>query len=194
MSILTLTMNRALLSMFLGLGLIVNANAATVWMGPLTDFTKDDGADWMLPENQDRITENVWLTRDNTRGLFNAKTESGFDKNNPTAPADTEWAFSELNNNPSQVSASDFGGLTFSTFKNSLESDVGANILTGPGVLHLISDDIYMDITFTSWTQSGGGGFSYQRSTVVPLPPAILLLLSALVGLGFSAKRRRGSI
>ena len=29
---------------------------------PLT-FTKEDYVDWNLPENQDRISSNVWLTR-----------------------------------------------------------------------------------------------------------------------------------
>jgi len=33
-------------------------------------------------------------------------------------------------------------------------------------VIHLVDEDIYLDIRFLSWTQSrGGGGFSYERST-----------------------------
>jgi hypothetical protein len=33
-------------------------------------------------------------------------------------------------------------------------------------VVHLITDDIYIDLKFTSWSSSSsGGGFSYQRST-----------------------------
>jgi hypothetical protein len=33
-------------------------------------------------------------------------------------------------------------------------------------VVHLITDDIYLDIKFTSWTGGGnGGGFTYERST-----------------------------
>ena len=34
-------------------------------------------------------------------------------------------------------------------------------------VLHLVEDDIYIDVTFISWTSgnSSGGGFSYERST-----------------------------
>jgi hypothetical protein len=31
--------------------------------------------------------------------------------------------------------------------------------------VHLITDDIYINIKFTAWAQSGGGSFSYQRST-----------------------------
>ena len=48
-------------------------------------------ADWTMEANQDRITDNVWLTRANTRGIFNIKTESNYTDN--MSPADTEWAF-----------------------------------------------------------------------------------------------------
>ena len=41
-----------------------------------------------------------------------------------------------------------------------------------PKVVHLISEDIYIDLIFTQWTGGGGGsgtgfggGFAYQRST-----------------------------
>ena len=34
-------------------------------------FTKTDYADWTLEGNQDRITDNVWITRQNNRGLYN---------------------------------------------------------------------------------------------------------------------------
>ena len=37
-------------------------------------------------------------------------------------------------------------------------------------MLHLITDDIYIDVSFISWTNGGnGGGFSYERSTPAPL-------------------------
>ena len=34
-------------------------------------------------------------------------------------------------------------------------------------VLHLIEEDIYLDVRFLSWTSGNGagGGFSYERST-----------------------------
>jgi hypothetical protein len=32
-------------------------------------------------------------------------------------------------------------------------------------VLHLKTDDIYLDIKFLSWSERSGGGFSYERST-----------------------------
>jgi hypothetical protein len=34
-------------------------------------------------------------------------------------------------------------------------------------VLHLVEENIFIDVVFTSWSQggNGGGGFSYRRST-----------------------------
>ena len=40
-----------------------SAGAQTDWTGREITFTKPDGADWQLPENQERITDNVWTTR-----------------------------------------------------------------------------------------------------------------------------------
>ena len=55
-----------------------------------------------------------------------------------------------------------------------------------PGVLHLISEDIYIDIMVTSWN-SGlveiGGGFSYVRAQApIPEPSTGLLLALGLTG------------
>ena len=62
-----------------GLLMVVgSAGAQTVWTGPEIEFVKPDGADWNLPENQDRITDNVWLTRQDRQGLFNINQEPGF--------------------------------------------------------------------------------------------------------------------
>ena len=47
-------------------------------------------------------------------------------------------------------------------------------------MLHLISDDIYLSIKFTSWGGSSGG-FSYNRSTpAVPEPSSAVLILAGL--------------
>ena len=48
-------------------------NAQTVWTGPKTTFTKANYANWSLEANQDRIINNVWLTRQNQEGIFNIK-------------------------------------------------------------------------------------------------------------------------
>jgi hypothetical protein len=57
-----------------------------VWNGPSITFAKPPGfADPTLPANQDRLTDNVWLTLGDTRQLFNIRIESGADTPRVTA-------------------------------------------------------------------------------------------------------------
>jgi hypothetical protein len=44
-----------------------------IWTGPNITFTKAHGADWTLAVNQDRITDKVYFTRQNSRPLYNYK-------------------------------------------------------------------------------------------------------------------------
>ncbi len=164
-----------------------------VWVGGGANdvtFTKAGGADETLEANQDRITDNVWLTRDFKGGLYNVVTETDFVR--LTSPADTEWAFSGLNGNGTftyGAGASDWSNQTFADLTTAGGSSLGNNIIDTPGVLHLITDDIYMDIVITTWTASKptvtGGGVEYTRA---PEPASLCLL-----GLGAIAmlKRRR---
>lgn len=136
----------------------------TVWTGSTITFTKTDGADYTLPENQDVITDNVIITRANTRGLFNITIETiaQFGQSS-LSPIDTEWAAGTTAN---------YDTLIYDTFiKTSNYSP--ASMIGNNYVLHLITDDVYIDIQLESWANgsSGGqGGFSYTRSTPnVPL-------------------------
>ena len=166
-----------------------------VWSGLDYAFEKLDGADWSLEANQDRITDNVWLTRGDHNPLFNA-----FDQTEHTSsnPSDTEWAFSQKHGNPEfgpGEGAAQYGGLNFDTFVNSLDVNVGYFIVDRPAVVHLITDDIYIDILFDGWTVGdpwvGGpppyGGFAYTRG-VVPEPSSLALLA---FGIAVVATRRR---
>ena len=125
-----------------------------IWSGPSLTFTKNNGADPTLEANQDRITDNVWITRGNSGGqIYNARVASQADKSN--SPLDTEWAIG---------TTADIDNLIFAPFRTTVRPR------TAPGeslVLHLITDDIYIDVEFISWTSgsSSGGGFSYERST-----------------------------
>jgi hypothetical protein len=166
-----------------------------VWNGPSIAFTKPDFADWTLATNQDRLTDNVSLTRGGNRSLFNAVLEEFPDAT--VSPLDTEWAFGPTQpGHPGPITANNYANLTFAPFVPALEHLVGSNVVRyGPGVLHLISNDIYLDIKFTSWTQETGGGFSYIRSTPgetpVPEPSsAALVLAGALAWAGKVAARR----
>jgi hypothetical protein len=180
------------IAVLVGLALITACRPAfadpIVWNGPPIAFTKPDFADWTLPENQDRLTNNVWLTRRDIGPLFNIAVD----------PSDTEWAFGPTQpGNPGPISASNHANLVFDHFVLSLDRAIGQNAVRyGPGVLHLISDDIYLDIQFTSWTQAfGGGGFSYIRSTPapapVPEPATFLLFATGAVAIGRRAWKRR---
>ena len=133
---------------------ITNENTGpTLWRGTATTFNKSDGSNPNLEENQDRITENMWITRGNTGGqIFNIAINNSADKTE--SPVGTEWAIGTLD---------ELESLTFDYFRNAIsrpKTVVGKNL-----VLHLIEDDIYINVKFTSWSQGKRGGFSYERST-----------------------------
>ena len=52
--------------------------AQTIWNGDRFTFQKLNGADWTLEANQDRITDNVWITRANNKGIFNIAKNDAF--------------------------------------------------------------------------------------------------------------------
>jgi len=136
--------------------LCFTGTAQTFWEGETLIFTKAPGSDWTLEENQDRITSNVWLTRGNNQGLFNIAQEA--DYATEESPVDTEWSFGTTEN---------FQNLTFSDWETAINS-LPLQMINQDMVLHLISDDIYIDLKFTSWFSGqgeGGGGFTYERST-----------------------------
>ncbi len=170
----------AFVGVLLALSHVSASSVGIIWSGLDLTFTKQNNADWTLAQNQDRITDNVWLTRQNAAGLFNIAQESAFAVGSPT---DTEWAFSGLVGNPVFAPGEGAAGhetLVFSRWEGALQSNPFSLIVDRPAVVHLISDDIYVDIRFTSWTAGprgggpGGGGFSYQRA--VPEPSVLVLL------------------
>jgi surface protein len=127
---------------------------STVWNGTSITFTKADGANPEEEANQDRITDNIWITRGNDGGqIFNIKTETSYNKTD--SPVGTKWAVGTLD----QIET-----LTFKKFRAAVEkpnsSLVGKNL-----VMYLEEDDIYLSIKFTSWSEQKKGGFAYERST-----------------------------
>ena len=138
------------------------ARAATIWNGPTILFSETT-TNFNLAMNQDRMTGNVWITRDATHGIFNIKQEPAFV--HFSSPVDTEWADGALTN---------YSSLTYhdwNTWAKGVHfgppSTVGVD-----AVVHLISDDIYVGIKFTSWGGSAGL-FAYQRTT--PPPPSVTM-------------------
>ncbi|MCX6876807.1 MAG: PQQ-dependent sugar dehydrogenase [Verrucomicrobia bacterium] len=140
-----------------GTGGIIYAlqNAPVVWNGPALAFSKASGAAWTQPQNQDRITESVWLTRASTQGLFNLKTESSY--THSLSPVGTEWAYG---------TTASYASLTYQNWETWTGGAGGGppSTVDKDAVVHLINGNIYIDIKFTSWG-GAGGGFSYVRST-----------------------------
>jgi photosystem II stability/assembly factor-like uncharacterized protein len=149
-----------------------------IWTGNPLTFTKAAYANTNLEANQDRLTDNVWLTRGSNQGLFNIAQQGSY--SNP-GPLDTEWAYG---------TTADIDSLTFQSWLDwhgrNPPSAVGRD-----AVLHLIEDDIYIDIKILSWQEGTGGAFSYIRSTGVPGPSHTLTNLSLSTGAlspGFAPK------
>jgi hypothetical protein len=158
-------------SMLMVSGWLANVASAEplVYTGRSLRFEKAAFADPTLAASQDRLLSDVAITRGDTRGLFNAAQEEAFVDN--FSPAGAEWAFA--NNNPSAtLSASNWAALTFDDWQTSLggAGSLGTAILDGNAVLHLLDQDIYLDIEFTAWgTGSGAGGsFAYDRAEITP--------------------------
>jgi hypothetical protein len=153
-------------TLLITLGLAAQAAAAPiVWSGLTTTFTKTNGANPLLIANQDVITPGVKLTRGSSQGMFNAASQSAYDKPTFAAPSGTAWA-TALNNPGKTIAATNFAALTFNTWRGAYANHVGPNIVNRDAVVHLLAEDIYLDLRFTAWTGGGGGGgFSYLRSS-----------------------------
>ena len=146
---------------------VAPVQAAQVWPGFNFTFVKPSMAP--LPPPADLITPSVALTRGLSRGLYNAVVEQGY---NGSGPTDTEWA-TGLNNPSQTIAATNWQALEFTSWVSAYG---GGNVLRfeiegRPAVVHLITDDIYLDLRFSDWEggTSNGGGFTYTRA-VGPLP------------------------
>ena len=117
----------------------------------------------LFPKNQDRLSDSVWITRADNRGIFNIALEFEYDRTNNLSPVGTEWAVGSITDGIENLEFVPW----FRTNPDGPDDDVGI-----AKVMHLIADDIYLDITITQWTGGGGGsgtgfggGFTYVRST-----------------------------
>ena len=118
--------------------------------------TKPDSADWTLPENQDRISANVWITRKHNQSIFNIAQEDGY-SGAAGSPTGTLWA-------DTTTAAADAGSYT--NFVG-MHGGSSQSIINDTISLYLPQDSLYFDVVFTSYTgQNNGGGFSYIRTSV----------------------------
>jgi len=134
------------------------ASAQQVYTGLDVEFSKASLADHTLPENQDRMTGNVWITRADTQGIFNIAQEPSFTGNGAGSPSPvgTQWAVG---------SAADYQILTFGTWGD-VHGGFPPGLVGQELVMHLVDDDIYIDVRFESWGVGFGGEFTYLRSEI----------------------------
>jgi hypothetical protein len=164
-----------------------------VWSGLTTTFTKAPSTDDSLPENQDRITENVWLTRSTSgAGLYNAAVEDFYQ--NDLSPDRTQWATDLVTGNEGlEIVATNYDALTFTDWRNAYGGPgvLMESIVDRPAVLYLTEEDVYLDIMFTSWPGGfgSGGAFEYVRASGIPEPATASLAFA--IGLGFLGVGRR---
>jgi hypothetical protein len=119
-------------------------------------FTKPDSADWTLEEYQDRITDNVWITRKHTQSLFNIAQEDGYSGSNGS-PVGTLWA---------DTTTAHADSASYTSF-NSMHGGSPQSIVGDTVSLYLPDENLYFDVIFTSFSGgNNGGGFSYIRSSV----------------------------
>ena len=143
------------------------SQGAIVWNGPTITFTQPAGVGTSV---QDHLTPDVWLTRDTSQGLFNAVTEAAY--THFFSPQDTAWAYGSLAN---------YATLSYMDWED-WNGQHPPSMVGQPAVVHLISENIYLSLTFTSWG-GNGGGFSYVRSTPDAVPEPSAFFLCGLSGL-----------
>jgi hypothetical protein len=129
-------------------------HAQYVWDGPMIGYNQPT-PDPSQASNQDRITPDIWLTRANMKGLFNAFDEASA---GPFSPAETLWAFGSITN---------YSSLTYTNWLALLNNASPVTLIGQPMVVYLTSDNVYFSILITNWASGGVGGFGYLRSTPV---------------------------
>ena len=136
----------------------VEINDSTEVYGGVT-FTKIDYADWTDETNQDRVSDNLWITRCDQYALFNAYYQSCAYNNGPEG---TQWAIGSLYDGVENLNFGDFIEVLNYNVGDVLNENLIPNNL--PMVMHDTNEDVYYEVQFHSWTSGGnGGGFSYTR-------------------------------
>ena len=129
-------------------------------------FSKANNADYTSAQHQDRITDDVWLTRTNSGGaLINYNQESSYVRG--TSPVGTLWALGSTSD--TNLSFDDFRG--FDGTSGGGGSGSNSPPMNQALVLKITngttseSDDIHIDIMFTSWASSNSWRLHIYGST-----------------------------
>jgi hypothetical protein len=133
---------------------VSSIHASIIWNGPMIGYNQPTPVPNQV-SNQDRITPDVWLTRTNSKGLYNIFSEKSAGTFSPT---NTLWAFGSITN---------YSSLTYTNWLALLNGASPTTLVGQPMVVYLTQDDIYFSILITNWPSGGAGGFGYLRSTPV---------------------------
>jgi hypothetical protein len=149
----------------------VSLRAQTFWTGSNITYTHTsaDAADPLNPASADQITAGVWITRATSLGIFNSVSQTSYGAQGTPgsgtpegSPSDTEWAIG---------STFDTNSLSFGSWDAVLHGSQGVG---QQAVLHLINENIYISIEFTSFANDGT--YTYVRSTPpVAAPPTVTI-------------------
>ena len=144
-------MKNKLLQIILFFVIVGYAQDPVIWSGEKITFSK------LALGDADELTSNVTLVRGDAGGLYNSVSELG---NSASSPEDTRWAYGKTQDG--------IIGLNFGSFKTSIGQGNQGNKppVEVDLVLHLITDNIYIDIKFLTWET--GGNYTYERSTNEP--------------------------
>ena len=133
--------------------------AQTIWNGPNVGFYHPYlGA-------QDQLTANVIFTRGSGGGLYNSALEAGATPG--ISPKGTAWAVGTLAN----YNTLSYGACPLEAGERP-PNDIGKTY-----VVHLITNNIYLQLTLTNWGGAGGVSgqqtFGYTRSTPALAVPTV---------------------
>ena len=121
---------------------------------PAGHLNKAAEGDWMDPANQDRVNDDVILTRLSDGGvLFNAVTETG--PVNKVSPEGTLWAVGPTAEQQTKAAYVDF------------KSSMAGKMKNLPGMtlsMYLTEANLYYDVKFVGWGSGSSGSVEYFRS------------------------------
>jgi hypothetical protein len=143
--------------------------AQTIWNGPTTNFSPTGVYSASVATTYDLLTADTALARNMDYPLFNAKKESSYVAGN-SSPENTTWALGTLAN---------YSTLTYKSWAKVIGGGGnGSNLYNYlPGktfVVHLVSSNIYLQVTFNTWhsyNNQASSLYSYTRTTHAAVAP-----------------------
>jgi hypothetical protein len=110
----------------------------------------------------DKVSNGVWLARQNNGGLYNSVNEEGSLAG--LSPKNTRWNSLYVDTRPGYSGFDDLSNLesrVYTSFVYALDYHVGNNIIGTELIMHDLTTDLYYKILFNGWTQNNaGGGFN----------------------------------